>query len=667
MLHTLSTFRVLRRCLSKKKGWGKEESSEQLASSLSSSLAGKSVVVMPEDDDLGERERLLLLNDVNDVNDFFYASPSSNNRAQHHHHHHRVDDALSTASTSSTSSSSSSSSRDVKSLLMSSKTTTLTKQRLANNKSFFARATTTMISFLFFLCLLRGGGDGVGPLSSGRRRPPSEERVKVVGDAMVVLKAAGGGTPPRERAARVATFVQKKRGVVGAFEEAKGKNTKERVKRMEEAAKKRMVPPRGGGGVVDRTDDDAETKTTASVEEDENVQNEEGEEKPNSTSRVGANARTVLTSAFDVFKNAEHEDAGKETKKYFKNNAKCENVFTLGLEGVGHHAFQMGKDAFVKTLLRDHLNNVRAKDRAGNNNDIDDDNDDDKYKDIVEKHAREEDRMFIDNDDHFWNLILENKYDEIFKTFRKGCEKEAKKNGNEKTACYSTRSFSFPHKLGPFATESGLDVNHALRWDPSNPEHRKYLFDHGHPINILKYFEAAERNGCRVKFILLHRNIVETTRSHKTWDRGLENHLNVLKMFAEYIDVSLANLPSNSWRRVNYEDFWRPQEERDKIFQALATDYLHWSSDAHDSFVNSQFDLNVHPRKYKTADRPPCEEVRELDRTQRNFFDQKLTSYSRRDKHVTNLPLSHFFTESPNKDMYKECWEASKASLLGKV
>ena len=610
------------------------------------------VVVMPEDDDdLGERERLLLLNDdVNDdVNDddFFYASPSSR-------------------------SSSSSSSRDVKSLLMMSSktTTTLTKQRATtnNNKSFFvARATTTMISFLFFLCLLRGGGDGVGPLSSGRRRPPSEEeRVnKVVGDAMVVLKAAGGGTPlPRERAARVATFVQKKRGVVGAFEEAKGKNTKERVKRMEEAAKKRMVPPRGGGVVVDRTDDDAETKTTASVEEDENVQNEEGEEKPNSTSRVGANARTVLTSAFDVFKNAEHEDAGKETKKYFKNNAKCENVFTLGLEGVGHHAFQMGKDAFVKTLLRDHLNNVRAKDRAGNNNDIDDD---DKYKDIVEKHAREEDRMFIDNDDHFWNLILENKYDEIFKTFRKGCEKEAKKNGNEKTACYSTRSFSFPHKLGPFATDSGLDVNHALRWDPSNPEHRKYLFDHGHPINILKYFEAAEKNGCRVKFILLHRNIVETTRSHKTWDRGLENHLNVLKMFAEYIDVSLANLPSNSWRRVNYEDFWRPQEERDKIFQALATDYLHWSSDAHDSFVNSQFDLNVHPRKYKTADRPPCEEVRELDRTQRNFFDQKLTSYSRRDKHVTNLPLSHFFTESPNKDMYKECWEASKASLSGIV
>jgi len=365
----------------------------------------------------------------------------------------------------------------------------------------------------------------------------------------------------------------------------------------------------------------------------------------------------IPTSLFDLFKSKEYEEEEKEEKSYFENNAKCENVFTLGLEGVGHHAFQMGKDAFVKTLLREHLGNVEEKKKRGNTNN---------NKDIVEMHAREEDRMFIDNDDHFWNLILENKYDEIFKTFRKGCEEVAKKNGNEKTACYSTRSFSFPHKLGPFATGSGLDVNHAQRWDPRNPEHRKYLFDHGHPINILKYFEAAERNGCQVKFILLHRNIVETARSHKTWDQGLEKHLNVLKMFAEYIDVSLANLPSNSWRRVNYEDFWRPHEERDRIFQTLATDFLHWSSDAHESFMNSQFDLNVHPRKYKTNDKPPCDEVRELDRVQRNFFDRKLTSYSKREKHVTNLPLSHFFTESPNKALYEQCWEASKASLLGK-
>ena len=397
----------------------------------------------------------------------------------------------------------------------------------------------------------------------------------------------------------------------------------------------------------------ANTNTKKNVPKAKNT----NKEVPNYKSQAEANLRMIPTSLFDLFKSKEYEEEEKEEKSYFENNAKCENVFTLGLEGVGHHAFQMGKDAFVKTLLREHLGNVEEKKKSGNTNN---------NKDIVEMHAREEDRMFIDNDDHFWNLILENKYDEIFKTFRKGCEEVAKKNGNEKTACYSTRSFSFPHKLGPFATGSGLDVNHAQRWDPRNPEHRKYLFDHGHPINILKYFEAAERNGCQVKFILLHRNIVETARSHKTWDQGLEKHLNVLKMFAEYIDVSLANLPSNSWRRVNYEDFWRPHEERDRIFQTLATDFLHWSSDAHESFMNSQFDLNVHPRKYKTNDKPPCDEVRELDRVQRNFFDRKLTSYSKREKHVTNLPLSHFFTESPNKALYEQCWEASKASLLGK-
>ena len=381
-------------------------------------------------------------------------------------------------------------------------------------------------------------------------------------------------------------------------------------------------------------------------------------EVPNYKSQAEANLRMLPSSIFDLFKSEEYEEEEKEEKSYFSNNAKCENVFTLGLEGVGHHAFQMGKDAFVKSLLRDHLHNVREKkENSNNNNEV--------FKDIVEEHAREEDRMFIDNDDHFWNLILENNYDEIFRTFRKGCEEEAKKNGNEKTVCYSTRSFSFPHKLGPFATGSGLDVNHAQRWDPRNKEHRNYLFNHGHPINILDYFEAAERNGCQVKFILLHRNFVETARSHKTWDQGLEKHVNVLKMFAEYIDISLANLPRNSWRRVDYEDFWRPNEERDKIFQRLSTDFLHWSSDAHEAFMNSQFDLNVHPRKYKTTDKPSCEEVRELDRVQRNFFDRKLTAYSKQDKHVTNLPLSHFFTESPSRALYEQCWEASKASLLG--
>ena len=69
-------------------------------------------------------------------------------------------------------------------------------------------------------------------------------------------------------------------------------------------------------------------------------------------------------------------------------------------------------------------------------------------------------------------------------------------------------------------------------------------------------------------------------------------------MFAEYIDVSLANLHRK--QLVAHESttkiFGDRKKNATKIFQALATDYLHWSSDAHDSFVNSQFDLNVHPK-----------------------------------------------------------------------
>ena len=367
--------------------------------------------------------------------------------------------------------------------------------------------------------------------------------------------------------------------------------------------------------------------------------------------QVEANLRMIPSSISDLFEEYEEEES------HFANNARCENVFTLGLEGVGHHAFQMGKDAFVNTLLSDHLNNViEKKKNTNNNNEV--------FKDIVEEHARQVDDMFNYDEEiegKLWNLVQENNYDELFRTFREGCEEEAKKNGNEKTVCYSTRSFSFPFELGPFATGSGFDVGHIQRWDPQNQDHRNYLFNHGHPINILEYFEAAKRNGCQVKFILIHRNFVEAALAHKTWDLGLENHMNVLKMFAEYINVSLANLPSSSWRRVNYEDFWRPNEERDKIMQTLTTDFLHWSSDAHEAFVNSQFNLNVHSKKYITSNMPSCEEIRELDRVQRDFIDRELTAYSKQDQHVTNLPLSHFHTDSPNAELYEQCWEASKA------
>ena len=395
--------------------------------------------------------------------------------------------------------------------------------------------------------------------------------------------------------------------------------------------------------------------STAAIEASESKDNNDLREKKNSNkkgeevrSSAAAQQRAKLSKMPNLIDLFEQKAATATTtinnnNNYIKNNVKCQSVFTIGLEGVGHHAFQMGKDAFMKTLLRDHLK-----------------------KSNEHENGQETDKLFIDNDIHFDNLLLESKYDEIFNTFRKGCENVAemhKKNNNEKlTSCYSTRSYSFPHKLGPFATGKGLDVNHAKRWDPNDKTQRDYLFQHGHPIDIVKYYNAAKNNQCDVKFVLLHRNIVETARSHKNWDTGLNAHVNVLKMFAEYIDQSLSKIPDNAWVRVNYEDFWKSDLERDEIFTKLV-DFLGWQSNASEAFANSQFDLNVHPKKYKTKSKPPCEEIKELDIIQREFFDTMFKAYARRDKHVTNEPLSHFFTESPNKREYESCYEQHREQL----
>ena len=114
--------------------------------------------------------------------------------------------------------------------------------------------------------------------------------------------------------------------------------------------------------------------------------------------QVEANLRMIPSSISDLFEEYEEEES------HFANNARCENVFTLGLEGVGHHAFQMGKDAFVNTLLSDHLNNViEKKDNTNNNNEV--------FKDIVEEHARQVDDMFNYDEEiegKLWNLVQEN-------------------------------------------------------------------------------------------------------------------------------------------------------------------------------------------------------------------------------------------------------------------
>jgi len=131
--------------------------------------------------------------------------------------------------------------------------------------------------------------------------------------------------------------------------------------------------------------------------------------------QVEANLRMIPSSISDLFEEYEEEES------HFANNARCENVFTLGLEGVGHHAFQMGKDAFVNTLLSDHLNNViEKKKNTNNNNEV--------FKDIVEEHARQVDDMFNykdeENEGGFWNLVQEKT---SMTRFSGRLEKDAKK------------------------------------------------------------------------------------------------------------------------------------------------------------------------------------------------------------------------------------------------
>ena len=161
----------------------------------------------------------------------------------------------------------------------------------------------------------------------------------------------------------------------------------------------------------------ANTNTKKNVPKAKNT----NKEVPNYKSQAEANLRMIPTSLFDLFKSKEYEEEEKEEKSYFENNAKCENVFTLGLEGVGHHAFQMGKDAFVNTLLSDHLNNViEKKKNTNNNNEV--------FKDIVEEHARQVDDMFNykdeENEGGFWNLVQEKT---SMTRFSGRLEKDAKK------------------------------------------------------------------------------------------------------------------------------------------------------------------------------------------------------------------------------------------------
>jgi len=112
-----------------------------------------------------------------------------------------------------------------------------------------------------------------------------------------------------------------------------------------------------------------------------------------------------------------------------------------------------------------------------------------------------------------------------------------------------------------------------MRWHPNIIVHWLYLNSTGHPINIERYYREASK-FCKVRFILLHRNLVETVWTHRTWDTGIRGHSQVLGMFAQYIEHSLQKIPDSAWKRIDYEDFW--SDRRDYVLKDLCS-FLEWN------------------------------------------------------------------------------------------
>lgn len=304
----------------------------------------------------------------------------------------------------------------------------------------------------------------------------------------------------------------------------------------------------------------------------------------------------------------------KETKVQQKF---CQVVFTIGLEGVGHHGFVFRHNSFLQRLLQLHMRSRNA--RSGSN-----------------------DRMYVKTRSNFNKKLSLNDYSGLFSYFQEKCYE-----GLGLTECYSTPSLSFPDDRGPFLGTKE-NIKSAKRWNPEDIRHKNYLFKHGHPINIEKfYFEGSK--FCEVKFILLHRNFAEAVLSHHEWDTGWKAHREVLLMFSQYINSSLKSIPQEAWMRINYEDFWRPKEERDLILDKLSS-FLKWKASCEEALNISNFRLKLSPKNY---DESKCRMIQSLEESQKSRLDH-LETYANTSKHPLMLELSHFHSDSPSARWFVE-------------
>ena len=304
----------------------------------------------------------------------------------------------------------------------------------------------------------------------------------------------------------------------------------------------------------------------------------------------------------------------------------CQVVFTIGLEGVGHHGFVFRHNSFMQKLLKLHLKNSNG--RAGSH-----------------------ERMYIETRARFNQKLFSNEYTELFTYFHRKCHQNL-----GFTECYSAPSLSFPDDRGPFLG-SGKRIENAKRWDIKNLKHRRYLFEHGHPINIEKFYLEGS-SFCEIRFILLHRNLAESVLSHEDWDTGWKAHEEILVMFAQYIDSSLKKIPKKAWIRIDYEDFWKPKEQRDLILNNLAT-FLNWNASYEEALVHSNFRVKVSEKHY---DKKRCRQIQLIEESQREELEQ-LEIYANPLNHPLNLNLSRFRTDSPSVSWFNE--SCGKAKEIG--
>lgn len=136
-----------------------------------------------------------------------------------------------------------------------------------------------------------------------------------------------------------------------------------------------------------------------------------------------------------------------------------------------------------------------------------------------------------------------------------------------------------------------------------------------HPTNLYR-MTAAYSKYAEIKFVVLHRNFLQTIASHSHWDHGIEGHSNVIRGFMLLISRFLKNHPVDvktgrkMWTLVCtdnleskfHEDSTQVEEVRQRVLTHL-TDFLSWEDGncphCFDSWVDSSKDWRNYIRDPK--------------------------------------------------------------------